>query len=399
MSWSWIFAHPVAPSDRKTEGGQAGSRGFRGGSGSQCALAKPPNGPYPEPLQLTGTSEPTNHTSDTPASKPLCHTLRFVLFLSTIVNAPNADLLNQLRIDRSEPKRSMLPWVLGVVLLAAGAGGYAWWDRAQTIEVAAATAVAVPVVEGVSTTVLEASGYVTARRQATVSAKFTGKVREVLIEEGQQVEDSVIRAPFAGVVIAKAAQPGEMISPISAGGGFTRTGIGTIVDMDSLEVQVDVNEAYINRVRAGQPVEAVLNAYSDWKIPAEVIAIIPAADRTKATVKVRIALRERDTRIVPDMGVRVAFLEANASAANAPGPEAAPGVLVPTGAIVDESGARSVFVIEGETVALRAVKLGQTYGSSRQILSGLELGERVVRDPPATLQSGARVRVSPATKP
>ena len=125
-----------------------------------------------------------------------------------------------------------------------------------------------------------------------------------------QLDNTVVRAPFAGVVVAKAAQPGEMISPISAGGGFTRTGIGTIVDMDSLEIQVDVNEAFINRVTPGQPVEATLNAYPDWKIPAEVIAIIPTADRSKATVKVRIAIKQKDPRIVPDMGVRVAFLNA-----------------------------------------------------------------------------------------
>ena len=123
-----------------------------------------------------------------------------------------------------------------------------------------------------------------------------------------QLDNTVIRAPFSGVVVAKAAQPGEMISPISAGGGFTRTGIGTIVDMDSLEIQVDVNESFINRVTAEQPVEAMLNAYPDWKIPGEVIAIIPTADRSKATVKVRIALKQKDPRIVPDMGVRVAFL-------------------------------------------------------------------------------------------
>ena len=124
-----------------------------------------------------------------------------------------------------------------------------------------------------------------------------------------QVANTVVRAPFSGMVVAKAAQPGEMISPISAGGGFTRTGIGTIVDMESLEIQVDVNEAFINRVKPGQPVEATLNAYPDSKIPAEVIAIIPTADRSKATVKVRIALKQKDPRIVPDMGVRVAFLD------------------------------------------------------------------------------------------
>src|SRR5262244_3787160 len=146
-----------------------------------------------------------------------------------------------------------------------------------------------------------------------------------------QLDNTVIRAPFSGVVVAKAAQPGEMISPISAGGGFTRTGIGTIVDMDSLEIQVDVNESFINRVAAGQAVEAMLNAYPDWKIPGEVIAIIPTADRTKATVKVRIAIKSKDPRIVPDMGVRVSFLEAQPSRTAAGPPPA--GVIVPLEAV------------------------------------------------------------------
>src|SRR4029453_14709069 len=124
-----------------------------------------------------------------------------------------------------------------------------------------------------------------------------------------QLDNTVVRAPFSGIVIAKAVQPGEMISPISAGGGFTRTGIGTIVDMDSLEIQVDVNEAFINRVKPDQPVEAMLNAYPAWKIPGEGIAIIPTGERSRATVKVRIAIKLKDPRIVPDMGVRVAFLD------------------------------------------------------------------------------------------
>ena len=125
----------------------------------------------------------------------------------------------------------------------------------------------------------------------------------------QIVSDMKIRAPFSGVVINKAAQPGEMISPVSAGGGFTRTGIGTIVDMDSLEVEVDVNESYINRVQPGQPAITNLNAYPEWDISSEVIAIIPTADRNKATVKVRIGLLEKDQRVLPDMGAKVSFLK------------------------------------------------------------------------------------------
>src|SRR5262249_10522726 len=144
------------------------------------------------------------------------------------------------------------------------------------------------------------------------------------------LDNTVVRAPYSGVITVKAAQPGEMVSPLSAGGGFTRTGIGTLVDMDSLEVEVDVNEAYINRVQSGQPAEAVLNAYPDWKIPAEVIAIIPTADRSKATVKVRVALKSKDSRIVPDMGVRVAFLEERKPEQKAEAPK---GVLVPAAAL------------------------------------------------------------------
>ena len=133
----------------------------------------------------------------------------------------------------------------------------------------------------------------------------------------QQLADLEIRAPFKGVVISKDAQPGEMISPVSAGGGFTRTGICTIVDMTSLEIEVDVNESYITRVSDKQPVRAVLDAYPDWSIPAHVITTVPTADRQKATVLVRIAFTELDPRILPDMGVKVTFLKESADAAQA----------------------------------------------------------------------------------
>ena len=340
--------------------------------------------------------------------------------------------------------------------------------------------------------VLDASGYVTARRQATVSAKITGKVTEVLIEEGMQVregavlarlddteahaqldlaraqlvaarsqlaevraqleqaerdhvrqqglydrglvspqsldaalaqrdmlrarlastqeqikvaqesvsvaqvqlDNTVIRAPFGGGVVAKSAQPGEMISPISAGGGFTRTGIGTIVDMDSLEIQVDVNESYINRVAAGQPVEATLNAYPDWKIPGEVIAIIPTADRTKATVKVRIAIKARDPRIVPDMGVRVGFLEAKPAGAAPASPVT--GVLVPPEAVRAEGSGSVAFVYVDGRVERRAVTLGPDLAGQRRVVSGLRDGERVVLAPPTTLRDGQAVRPAEA---
>jgi RND family efflux transporter MFP subunit len=205
-----------------------------------------------------------------------------------------------------------------------------------------------------------------------------------------QMDNTVIRAPFSGVVVAKSAQPGEMISPISAGGGFTRTGIGTIVDMDSLEIQVDVNESFINLVTAGQPVEATLNAYPDWKIPGSVIAIIPTADRSKATVKVRIALGSKDSRIVPDMGVRVAFQGAAGAKPTAP----EPGVLVPAEAVRGDAASAVVFVVAGEKVERRSVTLGRTVGPNRQVLSGVRDGERVVLAPPESLKDGDAIRLA-----
>ena len=189
-------------------------------------------------------------------------------------------------------------------------------------------------------------------------------------------------------MIAKAAQPGEIVSPLSAGGGFTRTGIGTIVDMDSLEVEVDVGEAYIGRVQPRMPTEATLNAYPDWKIPGEVIAIIPTADRGKATVKVRVALNQKDARIVPDMGVRVSFLEA-AKPATAQQPQ---GVRVPGAAIVKRDGRDVVFALKDDnTVAQRNVRTGLALGDDRQVLSGVAAGDAVVLDPPDALHDGSKV--------
>jgi RND family efflux transporter MFP subunit len=405
-----------------------------------------------------------------------------------------SDLLKELRIDRDPRlRRSRGRWLAmaAVALLALAAGAWLVWARVAPPTVR--TVAARPAPTGGAGTVLDASGYVTARRQATVSAKITGKVTEVLIEEGQQVEEgavlarlddtearaqldlaraqlaaarsqegeirallaqaerdytrqqelygrelvaaqaldaalaqrdtlrarlannvqqvrvaaesvsvaevqldnTVIRAPFGGVVVAKSAQPGEMISPISAGGGFTRTGIGTIVDMDSLEVQVDVNEAFINRVTAGQPVEATLNAYPDWKIPGSVIAIIPTADRSKATVKVRIAIKARDPRIVPDMGARVAFLTTETEGATAP-PSSA--VLVPADAVRGEGAAAVVFVYASDRVERRGVTPGRALGAEREIVAGLQAGERVVVAPPPSLADGDAVRVTEGTR-
>ena len=406
----------------------------------------------------------------------------------------NADLLKQLRIDRNAappPSRKGL-WiglaVAAAVLLAAAGWLLFGRDRATQVETASAVSLASG---GDNASVLDASGYIVARRMATVSAKVTGKVREILIEEGMRVEEgqvmatldpidadaqralassqlaaarsqiagaqaqlkeaeanaarlstlvaqklvsraqydqavasrdalraqlataqrnaqvaqdslriasngvdnTIVRAPFAGVVIAKAAQPGEIVSPLSAGGGYTRTGIGTIVDMDSLEVEVDVGEAYIGRVHPKMPVEATLNSYPDWKIPAEVIAIIPTADRGKATVKVRIALKQKDPRIVPDMGVRVSFLEA---ARPGQPKQTRPSAMVANNALTQRDGKDVAFVVADDKATLTPVSLGRKLGDDREVTAGLSGGESVVLDPPDSLQDGERVRVENA---
>ncbi len=208
------------------------------------------------------------------------------------------------------------------------------------------------------------------------------------------MDNTIVRAPFAGVVIAKAAQPGEIVSPL-ARGGFTRTGIGTIVDMDSLEVEVEVNESFIGRVQPKMPIQATLNAYPDWQIPGEVIAIIPTADRSKATVKVRVALAVKDPRIVPDMGVRVSFLEA-ARPQQAAQPK---GVRAPGAAVVERDGAQVAFVVGDEdTVQQRALKVAGKLGDDVHVTEGLDAGETVVLDPPAELKDGAKVVLAEDTE-
>ena len=408
-------------------------------------------------------------------------------------------LLGELKIDRSGGATARRPvkWFVALAVLA-GAGFVGWSfgvplmaSPAVEVRLATARAAARP---AAGESVLDATGYVVARRQATVSSKTTGKVLEVLVEEGMTVQegqilavlddaipraqlalaesqlgaaeaalneirvnirqaeldlrriddlaerqfasaadrdrnelalealrarlaraerevevaarslavqrglakDFEIRAPFGGVVIAKAAQPGEMISPISAGGGFTRTGICTIVDMDSLEVEVDVNEAYINRVYPGQPVTARLNAY-DEDIPAAVIATIPAADRNKATVRVRIGFAERNSRVLPDMGVKVAFLDAETRAESADEPPPA-AVLVPATALFGNDAGRHVWVVEDGAARRRDVETAGREGANARILRGLAAGERVVAEASdealAALRDGAEV-VSP----
>jgi len=395
--------------------------------------------------------------------------------------------LDQLKIER-EPEKDSGPsrWpVLVLVVIAVAIAAY-WFFLKPEAAMEVRTAVAREISNQAASTVLNASGYVTARRQATVSSKFTGKVVEVLIEEGmvvekdqvlarlddsnvitsyelaeaqlnsaqnslketeallveahailkrtqnlvdrglssdaemdraragsefleaqlgrkkadvqvaekqlgvyrQQLEDTIIRAPFAGVVVAKNAQPGEMISPVSAGGGFTRTGIGTIVDMDSLEIEIDVNESYINRVKAGQKTVATLDAYPDWSIPCHVIAIIPTADRQRATVEVRVGFDELDERILPDMGVKVAFQD---------GVNAAPGragVLIPQSAIHENNGKQYVWRVVDGVVERMAVATAGERGKEILVTTGISGGDKVIVNAPVDLQNGARVRVT-----
>lgn len=402
--------------------------------------------------------------------------------------------LDSLRIERNSTptesgSSSTYKWfVIAVLVLAAAAGAYAFL-RTDAVEVETATAVASAGGTSSAAAVLNASGYVVARRQATVSAKVTGKVNEVLIEEGtavkagdllaklddsatrkthllslsqlesarqnlhevevrlaeamrtlkrneklrneklisesqldtaqsevaaltarlealrsevkvaegtvnvrsQDLEDLLVRAPFDGVVVSKDAQPGEMVSPISAGGGFTRTGIATLVDMDSREIEVDVNESFINRVKAGQRTEAVLDAYPDWTIPSHVINIVPTADRQKATVRVRIAFNELDPRILPDMGVKVSFLE-DAKVAAGPTAAARPSVRIPSSAVIGEGDTRYVWRVQGEQIERVAVRTGGERNGQIEILSGINAGEAVVSTPVEGLQDGMKVK-------
>ena len=415
--------------------------------------------------------------------------------------------LRDLRIDDASREgaggRTGIWSLLAVLLIGLAAG--AWWLQRGPAPLVVQAFTVVEQGAGASggaQAVLNASGYVTARRRATVSSKVTGKVVEVLVEEGKAVtrgqvlarlddstprryldlaeaelsasrrsaaetevrlkealqtqartralvkdgitgqadldkadaevgaqearlalsreqvlvserqvavrlndlDDTVIRAPFSGVAISKDAQPGEMVSPMSAGGGFTRTGLCTIVDMSSLEIEVDVNESYINRVTAGQRVEATLDAYPDWKIPAHVITMVPTADRQKATVLVRIGFdpstgsgsprstskgEQLDARLLPDMGVKVAFLGVT------PPPDARPRsrLVVPRGAVRNEEGQSVIFIVKNDVAERRAVRVGSTEGERVEIVSGVSAGERVVVDGPPELAGGRKLSV------
>ena len=405
-----------------------------------------------------------------------------------------AQLLHQLRIDRSDREEVSAGrgkwWLLAVIVVAAIAAAALLLIRNSAIEVSEATAIAASAAAA-PTAILQATGYVTAEREATVSSQIAGQVSHVYFDEGQHVhrgqvlarlDDSVqlaaldqakaqwaaaqaqlsqyqvqlaqdqrdfardqaligqhlvseqdfetartqaitmaaqvktqqrevqsaqagvqaaqvqenytvVEAPFSGVVIAKAAQVGDFISPIFGGGTFEAAGVATIVDMSSLEVDVDVNEAYIHRVKAGQPAVAVLDAYPDWNIPAHVIAIVPTADRSKATVKVRVAFQKLDPRILPDMGVRVSFLQAAAGqSGDTAGSLPAGTVWVPASAIVQREGHPVVFVVQGDRAHAASVTPGESQGDLRAV-QGIASGAAVVQSPPARLEDGARIAV------
>jgi HlyD family secretion protein len=410
--------------------------------------------------------------------------------MATPLSSPKHDLAS-LRIHEAERKGGKLGKGLaiffgGLVILGGLAGAvFALWKPKPVVEV---TTVHKPAGVGGREALLNASGYVTPRRRATIAAKITGRVTGVFFDEGtrvqqgqllatlddadakkaldsakadrnsaqaaiadlqvqlrnanielkradqlqkagvqtqeqldnartnadslqakidlakaqvigseariseaqQAVDNCTIRAPFAGIVVSKDAQVGEMVSPISAGGGYTRTGIATIVDMNSNEIEVDVNESYIARVKDGQPVNAILDAYPDWEIPSKVRTIIPSADRQKATVKVRISFLKLDPRILPDMGIKVTFLGAEpekktGSENNAP--------LVSQSAVRDDGGKKIVYLVKDDHVERRAVTIGGTHGSDAEILAGLTIGDTVVTKGPQDLRDGQVVEV------
>jgi RND family efflux transporter MFP subunit len=406
------------------------------------------------------------------------------------------EALNALRMDRSADdahlKRRSRPLILGILamLAVAVAASLFWWLKPSAIGVSVASAEVVQDQSDAGARVLNASGYVVPRLQAVVSSKVTGKVKQVLVEEGMHVktgqvlarlddstaldqvnvaksqyaaaqalatqsevehdnavrdlartktlfarqlisrsdmdaattkeaslkaamdsareqagvarndlaldqqllDDTVIRAPFAGVVVSKDAQPGEMISPMSAGGGFTRTGICTIVDMSSLEIEVDVNEAYIQRVHPEQKVDAVLDAYPDWHIPSHVISIIPTADRDKSTVKVRIRFDKLDPRILPQMAVQVWFIGDDDGT-----PQAAHSrILIPQVALHRDGSTPYVFVDTDGHAERRAIKPGATEGDKLEVLAGINGGDQVIVAADKPLTDGMRVKAKPS---
>ena len=375
------------------------------------------------------------------------------------------DLLNNLKIDRSqegesEPFPTKIVSIIAAFVLVLLVGGWFFFDEEDIQEVTTFTVKSVNASGSSASSILDASGYVVARRKATVSSKITGKVLEVFIEEGmyveegqllaqlddrtykadleyaesqlkqaqiafkstsaliegkfaspnelktreavmegaqalvnlskQRLDDMKILAPFSGVVVYKAAQPGEMISPISAGGGFTATGICTIVDMDSLEIEVDVNESFINRVESGQPVVANLNAYPKWDIPSEVIAIIPTADRNKATVRVRIRFLEKDERVLPDMGIRVSFLQKVAETTT----EKKEGVVVPNAAVLSQDDNSYIMLVRNGRIEIKLVEVAEETPNYSRIIKGVRAGDQVIASYDQELENNQKVSIN-----
>jgi RND family efflux transporter MFP subunit len=416
--------------------------------------------------------------------------------MATPANSARHDL-GSLRIGEGQRKGSGMGkrviYAAIPVLIFAGivAGAYALRSQKPIVEVATA---AKPDAGGPQTA-LNASGYITPRRRATIAAKITGRVTGVFFDEGtrvaegqllatlddsdvkrsfdsakadrdaaqaaiadyevqlrnsqillhraeqlqkagvqtqealdnaltavdslkakielakqqvaasesriavaqQAVDNCTIRAPFAGVVVSKDAQVGEMVSPNSAGGGFTRTGIATIVDMKSNEIEVDVNESYIARVENGQQVTATLDAYPDKPIPSKVRTVIPTADRQKATVKVRITILDLDKYnfILPDMGVKVAFLENEKPVAKDKNKDKGPQAVafVPKGAVRSDANASFVFLVRDGKVERRAVSLGQDRGTDVAVLAGVSPGDSLVVKGPESLRDGDKIEI------
>jgi RND family efflux transporter MFP subunit len=404
--------------------------------------------------------------------------------------------LEALRIDRGSsterydtPPSKRWPYIVAAIVLVLGGVAFFFLRPQKPVVTTMQIQAAAP--SSAASAVLNASGYVVARRVATVSAQITGRLTDVLIEEGASVKEGQvlarldpdqanarttlarrqleaaernlveievrldeakrnlnrvstlreralvsetdldtarseynaqvarleatraqqkvaasalavqlrdndqleIRAPFAGVVISKDAQPGEMVSPISAGGGFTRTGIATIVDLDSREIEVDVNESFINRVHDGQGVEATLDAYPDWNIPSHVISIVPTADRQKATVRVRIAFNDLDSRILPNMGVKTRFLDDAEPEATASAQSKAPKLRIAADALVRDGDRTYVWVVHDEAVEKRAVNVGAERDGTVEVRAGVSSGDVIVSPAVNGLRDGAKVKI------
>ena len=238
--------------------------------------------------------------------------------------------------------------------------------------------------------VLSTSEAENARTRVQVLEAQLEAMRAQVQQSEVNLENTRVRAPFDGTVLRKDAEVGEIVAPASAGGGLTRTAIVTMADLGTLEVEVDVNEAYIARVHNGQAARITLDAYADTSFAGRVRQVVPTADRQKATVQVKVSILDRDPRILPEMGAKVVFArEGEAISASAPRR-----VYIPAPALVREGEKASVWVVAGDRAQRRAVEAGPEDNGRVEIRGGLEGGESVVLRPPPTLKDGARVRVT-----